>query len=565
MHASWKSFGWFSAATIAAYALVAALGFFMPLQNDEISGLFLNHRAWQDGQFLINLLPQCGKEAFSQPLPWIWYVPAFLSYLTYGQIENPLEIRIIGIAQFLIWLALWTAIAMRLFAAPRRRWWVALALMLGFIGWDSLPLALLINRPEQTLLIGAGTAVALAVYAETLSHRPTARTFATLAMILAVLCTHASHPKSIALLPLELIMYGIFVLRAWRSRLAAAIAVLATAWIAIESYTVWLARLQCPGSATANAFYLSLHIPLQMLWQAPLEFLAKAAKNLLMSLASNFYLDNYSYISRVWLPISLQPLNDFARFLIYLLDIDAWLVHLLFLFAALGIFLRQLSGRSKSEPILQWGLGAILAFLIAIFILMTEGIFYVVALTIPLILLASLLAFGIVWKQPWKNTLAVKLAIVLLCGSILNQGLLLYRYADFLHSTEAFAQPPFNPDAFTPTFGYKQKRSDIHALARQCRIGTDKSTRHVALDELTYHSFRHTYQPLFFVDSTWGCCHKAEPDWFSLKNYLQLLRDYGSDGVIARCSLFPVPLRALATERGGFCCIPKFVMENNTE
>src|SRR5438045_2999112 len=85
---------------IILYIVIVTIGFFMPLQTDEINWSYVNQRGIIDHFQLMTLLPQCqDAQVFAKALPWSWYPHAWINDLVFMHVDYPLWIRIVGIAR----------------------------------------------------------------------------------------------------------------------------------------------------------------------------------------------------------------------------------------------------------------------------------------------------------------------------------------------------------------------------------------------------------------------------------------------------------------------------------
>ena len=558
MPLSAKLFYGLCALVIATYATVVCIGLFMPLQTDEVGWLFLNHRALIDNYQVITLHPQCGKDVFALPLPWVWYLPAYFNNLTYAQMDNPLWIRVGGMVQFVIWLALWLAIAVKLFAIPRSKWWVALAFLLAFLGMDALPLVFLVNRPEQILTIAIGIFTLLALFADDLHQRLSWRIAGNFLLFFTAMTMHASHPKSVILLPLELATGSIFLQKLWRHRVITFAGTMAILWIGLQSYVFNARLVDCPESSAVRQDIALSVLPLSGLWQSPL----KALDNFFTSFDTALYLSPYLETTKDWIPFSLHILNVLTLLTLYGLNHLAWGMYIFLLLFSVWTACRPAKAVVASALLSRLVLWTLLIALAAFFIFLGgRRSFYLPELNIPLLFLAALFALRLTYgTRPPEGRKITIYATVLLLSAVLNHILLIDRYALFVSEPQAH-------ETFTPgrkitlsPWHYEAKRRSILELASACHLGSDHHTRHIVLDDLTYHLFRHTDQPLHMSYSTGACCGTTK-NTFDPDVYLKFLNDFGSDGVIAECANFFDQLRPYAIEHNGFCCIPKSVLE----
>lgn len=554
-------------AVLITFSAMIILGLYMPLQTDEVAYLMLNHRALIDGGQIYHGYPQCGVQQFSHPLPWVWYLPAYFNDLTYARVDHPIWIRIGGIIQFFMWFFLWIAIAIKLFNIPRINWPLLTAILLAFLGLDALPLSLLVNRPEQILLIGVGAFILFALYAREISKSLSLQILATLLLFFVAMYMHAIHPKSITLLPFEVMTGGLFLKHAWRSRLITCAGIVLLFWIAMDSYIVAAQRLQCPDSPLVRHILAGIYLSPSALLTSPGFFSLVAICNLIASFFSALSVHYHITSVNAWIPLSLQPMNALMVALIDILDAIAWLIYICVLFMTIRFCYRGIcvTGLKKIIPEASanlpsstaWlGIITLLSGLLAVFTLMT-AYFYAASFAVPLLLLMLMLILSLRKNEiTQKHPRFIQGVNTLLLLAVVNHIVLLERYSAFITEPEAHNSTISRRVMTISAWGYENRLKDIKELESLCNVHPNVSSNHIVTDDTTYFRYHYGFEPLPIYTSVW-----IKPE-FKASDYFELLRQYNSDGVISACQNFPSKLLPYAIKHGDFCCIPKAIVNS---
>jgi hypothetical protein len=545
---------------VTGYLLVAfGLGLFVPVQSDEVAWFFLNHRSVMDGFQRMMLFPQCGKEHFLHALPYALYLPALIDHATYGQMTSPLHIRLAGLVQYTVWLCLLGLLLRKLFQPTQEQGRMLMVAALGFMALDTLPLLMVMNRPEQPMAMLTTALLVLYLHREALASSLTRKIAATLLLFLLVMMLHALHPKVAAFAPFEAaIAYGVM-RTLWRWRSAGCLGIALVIAIAANAY-LGETQSTCPGSPEIQAFLDRCQTSFALLKNPP-EFFAKALLSFMNAVGSDVFINRHlATNAHMWLPLSPQgavPVLDGLTGVYDQLVYFAKLCLLLHLHVRCFTAVAVLIGRRRSQPgtdkmLIAVFLGLMLA-MDGMFVFMgPQRQFYANIITMPLLLLLLLLDAKLFRREVLFYKRYVWLGIGI-CAA-LNLSLLLYRYAPLVYAPErAEIVRPDNLQIFSP-FGYGDKAAVMRELAGECGIADDPSLKHLVLDDITYFQFRRSSQPfhLYYLTGDMGDMDKLTPE-----TLFKPLKDYGSDGLVTDCRALPRNIRPLATEKDGICCIPK--------
>jgi len=146
-------------------------GMTMPIYTDEVGWGMASHRAIIDDYTRITLTPQCGDGAFARPLPWLWYIPAWINHLFYTPLDSMVAFRGLGMLMMCAWFLLTLALLKRVFNLDRFQLTIASAFILMFFSMDQVFLLLVMARPENAMLLQANIAMTLAVYASAFARK----------------------------------------------------------------------------------------------------------------------------------------------------------------------------------------------------------------------------------------------------------------------------------------------------------------------------------------------------------------------------------------------------------
>jgi hypothetical protein len=532
-------------------ALGAAVFFSLrlPVYADEVTWSVFSHRGIMDHYAMILAYPQCGERAFSQPLPFLWVIPAWVNHLLYDRADHVLDLRIAGLFRFFLWLLLWVWVLRRLLRLRFSQCLAAGAMMLAFFATDHVFLLLLLARPEQAEILAASLAIALSVYAPACIGRPL---WATAGVCLFIGFT---NPREIVLLPL-------FALAAFR---IAGVTCRSPAWrylfsgavcaILSYSYILWLGRFDCPDSDIVRSFWGRETFPFHLALEDPAGFWPKALRRFRSAVMHDLSASGADY----WLGVPPdRSIGNHVYFVMTALLPRVIALCLVTWYASRQFILDGVNRRwGKGYFVLAQSTPLALCLLLALFALLAfQGeahAFYSAALDVPLLLMAGILAFHARLRAWQRHPCAYAAFFALLgCGTVnLLHMLFLYPHPERYGSVIPNRVISFSMQDFD------NRSPALPALAKACDIDAP-SAKHLVLDILTYFPFRRSFEPydMYFATDQVADFNKTALH-FDPEKFMRVLDRNQSGGIIADCRDFPDSMRPYATERNGFCCVSR--------
>lgn len=531
---------------------VAALS---PLYTDELAWKMLQGRLHADGGQVLRLNPTCGPLGLGVPAPLLPF--RLLDSAIFEGISGPLTLRIAGVAQALAWLALtcwllWARPAGAAAPAMDRRLGPLLALSAATLG--VMPLLLVLNRPEQIMLVGLTVLVLPVLLGLRLPPGGAARDVAAGLCVLAgggILIT--CHALSTLFWPLIVLFLPCVVGRrvvAWP--VAAMLGGLAI--VTIRDFGV---RGACADPALELIFLqdsVMSAVALGKLGYFLLIQLAFLLNDTLTTLLVGLSQFRDRFTSDIFPPVQPAAIWLLGRAM-------AWGL----LGAAIGgaaVFgshlraLRQREGarlpdRATLAVGVLWGLWG---FSIVARVHKNE---YQAALLTPLLCMAIA---GSLWvarariaaslgAARWRAT--CQSAILGLAAlSVVSQ-------AAFLAAFASAAASRWQAAGYTPgqrfsvnLGGYAALRPKIVAAGALCGIDAGAPPAHLVVDELTYYVFQRGRQPILatYIDEKgWGR---------GIQDIRATLAAIGAGGMVVGCQWVPGPLAGMARRSGELCCVP---------
>jgi hypothetical protein len=518
--------------------LTFALSCTLPIYVDETNWQLIKGRLFVDDYQTTRISPALCVEGAMAAWPWFMVPFRAVDSIPYIAMNSPLYLRTVG-AVYLIFLVIVLMSFCVRYLSSTIRPLVIVLLISSFLSLGTLPFLLMMNRPEQGLLLLVGTLFFLPLI--TSEERDLkSSVFASGLIAFLSLCLFTTHPKGVFFMPIALASAW-YLVKPWPIRAV----VLATILVfgALSAFH-WQARLACPNLPAIQAI-LDQH----SLSIAILSDPRKAARIFYMSALKGFgvfayvksILFQHNYMSD-WLPSS-----DSIGAIGWLVDCGIFVV-----FGALGatfllLFAKLLrnawSSRSVGRQLAM--ICMLLISLSALAVIQVVKNAYEATLVVPLwgllLLIASRGQQGIWFERQLKFTV-----ITLVSLSTVSQ-LNLWRVFGPNASWRAGGYIPGQVESVS-TFNYSHLRQKINSTAMLCGIGREHALRRLVLDELTYFSFSDSYQPVVGsnLTGTWGGS-------FDLPNYLKKVQ---SSGAVAACKWFPSGIEDLLRKNDEFCCLP---------
>lgn len=546
---------WLRVAGVAAFFALAAATFrvavHVPLYTDEMGWKVIQARYGLDGGRTTSPLPTCSVTEFD--VPPLLKPFRLLDTAVYEGISGPLAVRGIGVALAASWgLLLWALL--RRAASGRVPASVLALLVASFATLGSMPFLVVLNRPEQVLLIG------ITLFFVPLVAGPPARRRslpAELALAIAVTagCGYffAAHPRAVFALPLALLCVAGVLNR----RPVAAATGLSVVLLCAVTLSDWSLRTQCDDPAIASI--LARESILSSAAQGRLgDYLAYAVALFLDDPARVLYLSPLRLDAPTtsnMIPVASGPLAMFSGALVQAL-LSALVVAgaVAFLLAMRDAIARRRVG------LRELALAALWAFYGASVVARVTRLTYEAALMEPVMAMAALGSLWAAWDALDDADVAARLRRIgavafaaLVATSVASQAALLAGYS-------AYAAGPWGEPGYlegqrfsVSSSGYDEVAGPILETARLCRIDVAARPRHLIVDELTFFALQQARQPLlatYLDERTWG---------YEIRDHRALLEKVGSEGMVVGCHRVPLALQAEAVRHGEFCCLPSFV------
>ncbi len=513
------------------FSAVLFLACFSPIYPDEIYYRLLNSRLFRDEGRLLMMVPQCLTVA----APWFWLPERLIEWALYGRLTDLLAFRFIGVALFLLWIGVMVGTA-KVVMGKGFSFLYSMAGIVSFTSLGTLPLMMVLNRPEQILRIGAATACLLPLIAGRV-ERPSRRNTLLLGLPLlgAAALMLPQHPKAMLFLPLlSVSLY--YICRPSRDWLAFLLLASSLGLLADQSFSVWNARVQC-----VEALGFVPTVPLSLLRSDPFLFFQTGLKSLYGFAA---YLDSASFRSQyqvLWLPSAfhtpaflLRPLHILVR----------TIFSLALAYGILALYLRLRRDYALRRLTVETAMPLALSVTIAIVgFFQAHKIFYDSSLILPLILLVDLLLVSeaLPWISPPSS--ASYAAVMLLLSSFASQAYLLSSF----HRLIGIRESTIGPSIALSNYDSTRTHMQIDTAALRCGIGKEKELR-LAVDDMTYFAFQRTREPTLITYLYW-----VKVDLPG--RLLAFLAGIGSTGIITRCDTLLSDLRPFAVREGDICCL----------
>ena len=535
-------FEWLRRLCVGLFVASLLAAIVLPIYTDEI-GWRLQERAAYDG--VDKLFTQlCGPDTLAPP-PF-WMMPArFYSMAFNSLFDSPLYVRVSGILYALVWTAMVLALVGRASRDARER--TALTtVMIGFLSLGTLPLLLVMSRPEQPIML-AYTAALLMVL-----RRPQAEVRASaaqawrrsLAIVALALVAMSYHVKGVAAAPLFLVCLWLVAKgrEAIVPRLVSG-AVLIGAAVWAGQY--WVHRFLCPGDAAAReSFQASAGASIAAANDSAqiVPLLLKALGNISLFLYPGTVAPRANPMS-FWLPVNKISLD--ASFIWFLVIVALWTVAMI---AAVWCLLRAARRAWRERRIDDRLLlsGALLCMFVGWSAIGFTGT-YEATFTVPMLTLGVVLALSLHDGGPrFAGGMAGAAAGMGVIGMI-SIVLVAQIYGGALVASTR--KPGYVPGQFfsiTP-FGYESVRRDTLAVARQCGITDPAAKRGLLLDDLSYFPMMQSRLP----DHRGGLL----PPVRVTRDPVDYLRANKSDGIVSWCAALPPAMQARAKRQGNMCCL----------
>lgn len=499
------------------------ISFYYPIYGDEFLWKLISSRFVLDQKKLIYFFPAC-VTSFEVDTPITWIFGRFLDSLIYQGAHDYRVLRLIGVIQYIVLIIIiWRIMVLSTGLTATQ----AFLFVLAFLSMGVLPILLILNRPEQPLLIY----ISLSIYIPLLYKRYLwtileSRIFVTFLFCMLSNLIITTHPKGIYLLPIVLLSYRKLV----KSPLFLTILFLVTSWTAIQTIQLWNGRMLCTESPWLEALLRSMTLNIGGFFLDPLEFIRQVFKNFARFHSYiNQALFQFDYQSQ-WLP-SVRP-SAYTRYAIWILNVLCWAT-LLLLFAFVG--LRRLKHGEEKKRLWESQAAALIVAIALLTGMQIGKNFYESALVMPLLLLLCISLIGD------KDLTAKKVINRLGIPALLVVG-----------AFSSYARYAFWSDQIPGWSGTTSVSVTEHKIRKdfaQMQCGIDYRSKRLILDTTTYTTFWDHRSPLF---------HEFVFGWYATgTDYRTTLASSKTEGLVAMCEGLPRGLRELSNESEGVCCISK--------
>lgn len=528
---------------IVVFAISLATAFFVPIYLDEIGWRILRARTDLDGGVGISLWPQCTSR-FALPVAWYNLPWRSLEGWLYADLSHPLWLRISGFGFLALWLGTALVLVPKALAWPLDRLRL-MGLGAAYLGLCLIPLALVINRPEQSLLLAIVLFASLPFVLAADRERP-AIVEAALAAGLVLLAGFffAQHTKAILFTPLVAVTVW-FTLKSRALRLAALAPILL---LAIANGRHYVDRLACPENAFAAADGRYAGLPLHLLSVDPVRFL----KVLYWRLSdAPWYFERLMFNDRIylnWLPKGnrigiAEHIANFG-FAILLIAVAVLLI----------VELRRLARDDWRARRLGPRLAVLLSLVAAgLVIMMSQGQkhFYDGTFLAVLAGLGALLG----WQPaPARFRGVVAAGLTTLAAVALVSQIAMWTWL-WPEVAGRLSGPDYRPSDWSfSAFGYDRTARQIRQTAALCGISPDAGTRNLVVDSITYGTLWRTWRPFL--------SHYITRHWRGgIEDTVAFLTAKKSEGMVVACTQVPRNMQFLVRRNGDFCCLSSFVQK----
>lgn len=513
-----------AALPLAGWFAISPFLIYFPIYSDELQWKLINARMLIDGGKLVYLFPVCSKGFLLDP-PISWYPTRLLDAFLYADLSNPQRLRYLAIAIFAA-IILYLAWFMRRIKITEAPYLVVIGGILAPLSMGVLPFLLVMNRPEQSVIIPLliGCTLPLLMKDE---RRQVAQ-----AWLLALLYTLlawmilASHIKGIFLLP-AFLLAAYFAIRRWLPWTAV---VVCTTYGAIETFRLWDARTDCPESPFLTQIFRNLSLSPGDLHQGLLPFIQKVLQNLFS--AGTYWqhiMFQHEYQS-AWLPNSRSPLGPIEHYVNLSIPILIAVAVVLVVIAVMVETRRVIGQRCYPRPSVLIAL-FLVAGLVAISGFQITKNFYEASLQVPVIGLAVALALPSLRGLMTGGIMVVCLMSV--CATA-SQYSLISRFSVEL--------PQWKSNASLR----ESQQAKFRQVLDRCGLDVSQRTSRVLMGDFEYSVLWSTREPLILpYFHGW---------WATGIDQAKLIRDRKISYVAGACSSIPSNFTASAVTDGTFCC-----------
>ena len=524
---------------MAVTACTLLLGLLVPIYTDEVAWRFVA-RAALDG-IDRPLFANCGPNTLAIP-PLFILALRNVSAAANLTLADPVYVRIAGVFWALVWLGA-VVLLIRIISRSQQERATLTLLTVSLLSLGTLPLILVMSRPEQPVLLALTASILIALSGQVSRNPPSARKSAAAALSILFLGAVALgyHLKGVAYLPVFIacaLLSGRD--RAGRTaRWSSAVGLVSLGAIAAR---YWIDRFRCPNDAV-----LAEQLAENSIAAGSLDA-GDIAGRIAAGLNPMSYID--LIVPRVtsgsdWLPpVSINRLTDF----IFSIGIpSAWFGGIAI--AAVCLVRTVTSHRHVGLSIRLLALAAtIVAVLVVWAFTQLHKNFYEAGLFLPMLLIAIVLLMRAANLSEHALSKVGRASALAAAFAVFSQVVVTSTYMPSLLGS---ALQPGYVDAqrysISP-FGYAGLEKRIISTGKLCGIEPGQHLRSLLIDDLTYFTYMRSYRPLHHlgVVSVWNGEIRAP---------LAYLKQQGSAGAVLGCKYLSPEMRARAKQSGEFCCL----------
>lgn len=523
---------------IISYFLTLKLLAYFPIYTDEIAIRIWLSRSIMDFPWHINIIPSA--DHFKSYLPIIWYFPSMIEWFLHGCIDSLSTLRLMGVGLFLIMTIMLSYLLLYKTKKNIFNVIVGFGLVIACMNIGVLPVFLIINRPEQIILMGL--IILLLIYYSNLKKTSHTKNI-TISLIIYYSCVSLMlymHAKTLYLAP-ALILINYAITSNCKNKYPVFLNFILLGLLLSGNFLAWHNELAYREQPSVNAYMSSFNIDLSQLFSNTHFFISQLKQSALNStqLLNKIVFNNITEVNY------LPPLTSHFE-AINIAFYFSFLTLLLYLVIALFVgYAKDLSKKNYLSPRLL---------LISILLSITAGSLLNLTKTwydvgyfwamIMIIFIAHLHeTFNEISNQKSHQIIKLICFNYLIILSIFSLITFQLNYKTPLLTGYA------GPGVSLIKFQYKKYQQLMKKVNQLC-LNNEKS-QGLVLDDYTYLYFKNTKYPLLI---TYVNNHTSS------NQFPKFIKNNIISGIIARCSYIksiPNIQDELIIKIEDICCYPK--------
>lgn len=507
--------------------IVFVIGFHVPIYSDEIGWKIMTSRVFLDHFQINSINPQCAVPGGVSLSPFLFPGRIFESFL-FSNLSHPEKLRFIGfIISSLLFISFFISVQRCL--VPFDGTSSSALTASSFFALGTLPLGLVLSRPEQTLLLLLIFFLSLPFYkSNSFFHKYVFY----VCLLLTISMFFGTHPKSL-FFSLAIFITIFFLPISFIKKLFFLVIGILTVW---SSFRLNSILYGCDINPRFKALINTYMLSVESIFELDLKLILSVIRNLYHS---TDYFSNLLFLKRHPntpltgidnLTFSYQVLNGLIIFVF--LCVVLWIIF---------SFIKILKNWSKT-PLDRYRFFMALSLATGLFGLAVlqsgknayESNFFVPCIILIAALLTGHSAVSATWKRISKWSCIMMVSI-----SIFSQWGLIYRFGPNLKTV--WKRGPFLLD----------RTAQVEQLKRACRLEDLKSLKHLVVDDRTYPYLWQSQEPYhaLYLTGYWSV---------GIDNLESFLTERKSAGYLASCHYLPPNLAVRAKRSGDLCCIDSF-------